>query len=93
MAPELPTIAEAGLAGFVSDSWFGLAAPANIAPEAARKMHAEVADILKRPEVRARLLQAGIEPVGNTPEQFGAFLQEQMAKYARIIKLAGIRAD
>jgi tripartite-type tricarboxylate transporter receptor subunit TctC len=93
MAPEIPTLSEAGLAGFTSDSWFGLAAPVGVAPGILKKTQAQVADILKRPDVRARLTQAGIEPVGDTQEHFGAFLREQMAKYAAIIKAAGIRAD
>jgi len=93
LAPELPTLGEAGLPGFTSDSWFGIAAPAKTPPAAVRKMQAQVADILRRPDVKSRLHTAGVEPSGNTPEQFGTFLQEQMAKYAAIIKAAGIKAE
>ncbi len=93
LAPELPTLGEAGLPGFTSDSWFGIAAPAKTPPAAVRKMQTQVADILRRPDVKSRLHTAGVEPSGNTPEQFGTFLQEQMAKYAAIIKAAGIKAE
>ena len=93
LAPELPTLGEAGLPGFTSDSWFGVAAPAKTPPAAIRKMQTQVADILRRPDVKSRLHTAGVEPSGNTPEQFGTFLQEQMAKYAAIIKAAGIKAE
>ncbi|MFM9982836.1 MAG: tripartite tricarboxylate transporter substrate binding protein [Burkholderiales bacterium] len=93
LAPELPTLGEAGLPGFTSDSWFGIAAPAKTPPAAIRKMQTQVADILRRPDVKSRLHTAGVEPSGNTPEQFGTFLQEQMAKYAAIIKAAGIKAE
>jgi len=93
LAPELPTLGEAGLPGFTSDSWFGIAAPAKTPPAAVRKMQTQVADILRRPDVKSRLHTAGVEPSGNTPEQFGTFLQEQIAKYAAIIKAAGIKAE
>ncbi|MEI6719484.1 MAG: tripartite tricarboxylate transporter substrate binding protein [Betaproteobacteria bacterium] len=93
LAPELPTLGEAGLPGFTSDSWFGIAAPAKTPPAAIRKMQTQVADILRRPDVKSRLHTAGVEPSGNTPEQFGTFLQEQMAKYAAIIRAAGIKAE
>ena len=93
LAPELPTLGEAGLPGFTSDSWFGIAAPAKTPPAAVRKMQTQVADILRRTDVKSRLHTAGVEPSGNTPEQFGTFLQEQMAKYAAIIKAAGIKAE
>ena len=93
LAPELPTLGEAGLPGFTSDSWFGIAAPAKTPPAAVRKMQTQVADILRRPDVKSRLHTAGVEPSGNTHEQVGTFLQEQMAKYAAIIKAAGIKAE
>lgn len=93
LAPELPTLGEAGLPGFTSDSWFGIAAPAKTPPAAVRKMQTQVADILRRPDVKSRLHTAGVEPSGNTPEQFGTFLQEQMTKYAAIIRAAGIKAE
>lgn len=93
LAPEMPTLGEAGLPGFTSDSWFGIAAPAKTPTAAVRKMQAQVADILRRPDVKSRLHTAGVEPSGNTPEQFGTFLQEQMAKYAAIIKAAGIKPE
>jgi tripartite-type tricarboxylate transporter receptor subunit TctC len=93
MAPEIPTLSEAGLAGFTSDSWFGIAAPAKTPSAAIRKMQTQIADIFKRPDVKSRLLLAGVEPSGNSPEQFGVFLQEQMTKYAGIIKAAGIKAE
>ncbi|MDO8276882.1 MAG: tripartite tricarboxylate transporter substrate-binding protein, partial [Burkholderiaceae bacterium] len=93
LAPGLPTVAEAGLAGFTSDSWFGLVTQSRVPPEIVRKVQAQVADILRRPDVRARLASAGVEPVGNTPEQFSAFLQSQGAQYGRVIKAANIRAE
>jgi tripartite-type tricarboxylate transporter receptor subunit TctC len=93
LAPDIPTLAEGGLTGFTSDSWFVLMAPAKTPPEIVRKVQMQIADIMRRPDVKARLASAGVEPSSNTPEQAAAFLQDQAAKYGKTIKTANIKAD
>ncbi len=90
-APEIPTIAEGGLAGFDVTNWFGLAAPAKTPRAIIERLHADTVRALKSPELRDSLMKSGADPVGNTPEQYAAFIQEEIAKWARVIKAAGIK--
>ncbi len=89
-APDLPTIAEAGVPGYDSSSWFGLYAPAGTPQDIVRKLSAEAARVLKLPDVSQRLSELGAEPVGNTPEQFAAFTKAEIAKWAKVIKDANV---
>jgi len=93
LAPELPTIAESGLPGFDINTWFGLFVPAHTPPEVVARLHDEFAKALSAPEVRSRMLELGAEPVGSTPQQFAAYIESEAAKYARIIKASGAKAD
>jgi tripartite-type tricarboxylate transporter receptor subunit TctC len=88
--PELPTVAEAGVAGYDSGAWFGLVAPANTPKDIVNKLSRETARILKLPDVSARLLELGAEPVGGTPEQFSAHIKAEIAKWAKVIKDANV---
>ncbi len=92
-APDLPTLAESGLPGFNVSSWFGLYAPAGTPPEIIAKWNAEVARILKLPDVRERLLTLGAEPGGNTSEEFGAFTRSEIARWASVVKQSGVKVD
>ena len=94
-APELPTMAEADprLKGFDLDTWFGIMAPAGIPREALDRLHAELVRALATPDLRERLARMGAEPGGNSPAQFADFIRQEMAKYARIVKLSGARVD
>ena len=91
--PEVPTVIEAGLPGYETSAWYGLYAPAGMPAEITQKIQKEIARIATLPDVKARLLQLGAEPVASTPESFAAFTQSEFTKYAKIIKDAGIQPD
>ena len=93
LAPELPTMAEAGLAGFDISTWFGLLAPAGTPRDVIAKWNAEVVKILNSPDMRERLTAQGAEAAPTTPEQFAAFIQSEIPKYARIVKISGAKVD
>jgi tripartite-type tricarboxylate transporter receptor subunit TctC len=93
LTPDVPTVAEAGVAGYEVTVWFGLVAPAGTPREVIQKLNAEVTRILAMPDVRARFLAQGVEPVGSTPEQFGQHIRAQMAKWAQVVKDAGVVAE
>jgi len=93
LMPELPTIAEAGVPGYESSTAFGVLVPARTAPAIINRLHGELVKSLRLPEVRDRLTGLGMEPVGGTPEAYAVHLKEEIAKYARIVKAAGIKID
>jgi tripartite-type tricarboxylate transporter receptor subunit TctC len=90
---DLPTLAEAGLAGYDISSWFGLFAPANTPAPVVDKIYRESAKALQSPEVRERFSKEGAEPVASTPADFGAYVRSEFAKYAKLVKDTGIKAD
>lgn len=91
--PELPTIAEAGVPGYEASTWYGLMAPAGTpAPITARLYTAIIAD-LRTEDTRARIEADGGEIVGSTPEEFSAVLKRDLAKWTRVVKDSGARAD
>ncbi len=91
--PDLPTVAEAGVHGFEASSWFGVFAPAGTPKEVVAKLQTEIARILKSPEMTERLAQQGAVAVGNTPEEFGAYVQSELVKWAGVVKASGARVD
>jgi len=93
LAPYLPTIAESGLPGFDINTWFGLFVPARTPPAIVQRLHDEFVKALETPEVRARMLALGAEPVGSTPAQFAQYVQSEAAKYAKLVKASGARVD
>lgn len=93
LAPDIPTIAEQGYAGFYTDSWYGMVAPASIPKAVVARMNAEVNRALALPEVRAALLNRGLDPIPSSPDRFGEFIRTEIAKYAKIVKDAGIKVD
>ena len=93
LAPELPTMAEAGVSGYEMSGWNGIFAVKGTPPEIVGRVHSEVAKILRAPEVRRELAALGAEPVGDTPDEFGAFLKADMARWGKIIQEKGIRSD
>ena len=93
LAPDLPTMAEAGLPGFDISTWFGLLAPAGTPKDVIAKWNAEVTKILNSPDMRERLTAQGAEPAPTTPEQFAAFIQSEIPKYARIVRISGAKVD
>lgn len=93
MAPDVPTMSEAGLPGYEAYTWVGALAPAGTPTDIIQKWQQEIARILQMPDIRSRQLAAGLEPVGNTPEQFTQFMRTEMDKWAAVVKRAGIKAD
>ena len=91
--PEFPTIAESGVAGYEAATWYGLLAPARTPRAIVERLHREVVKILGVTEMRERLVAQGFEPVGGTPEQFGAYIKTEIAKWGKVIREAGIRAE
>lgn len=91
--PEVPTIAESGLPGFDVSSWAGLMAPVGTPKDIVHKLNTAAVKALASLEMRERLANEGAEPVGNTPEQFAAFVKVELAKWAQAIKQAGAQID
>ena len=91
--PDIPTVVEAGLPGYEISAWYGLYGPAGMPKDITEKIQKEIARISTQPDVKERLLQLGAEPVANTPAEFAAFTQAEYAKFAKIIKAAGIQPD
>jgi tripartite-type tricarboxylate transporter receptor subunit TctC len=89
-APDIPTVAEAGVPGYTSSAWFGLVAPAATPKDAVSKLSAETARILQLPDVKSRLSELGAEPIGSTPEQFSAHIKAEIEKWAKVIKEANV---
>ncbi|HZE10115.1 MAG TPA: tripartite tricarboxylate transporter substrate binding protein [Burkholderiales bacterium] len=92
-APEIPTLAESGFPGFDTSLWFGLLAPAATPKDIVAKVHDDVVQALKLPDVKARIAEQGAGIVGDTPAEFAAFIAAESAKYAKIIKQAGVKLD
>jgi tripartite-type tricarboxylate transporter receptor subunit TctC len=90
-APNVPTIAEAGVPGYDMSSWFAFVVPARTPPEIIRKMNADTIKVLGEPAIRARLDKLGVVIVGSTPEAFGTLLKEEIAKWGPVIKAANIK--
>ena len=91
--PDVPTVAESGLPGYELTNWFGLAAPAGTSKEILAQIHADVTRVLQGADVKGRLTGMAAGVVGNTPEQFAATIRADSAKWAKLIKEVGIKAD
>jgi tripartite-type tricarboxylate transporter receptor subunit TctC len=91
--PDVPTLDEAGLKGFEAVAWNGLTAPAKTPRDVIMKINADVLKVVNSPELKERLKAEGSDPVGNTPEQFGAFLRDEIAKWAKVIKFANVKPE
>ncbi len=89
-APEIPTMAEAGVPGYVTVAWFGLLAPAHTPRDLINKLSAETVRILKMPDVHTRLSDLGAEPVGSSPAEFDAHIKTEIVKWAKVIKDANV---
>ena len=91
--PEIPTVAESGLPGFQVIGWFGLFAPAGTPRTVIQKLNTEIVRVLKTTDTREKLSGHGLIPGGGTPEDLGRFLNEEMVRWAKLIKEAGIKAN
>jgi len=93
LAPEVPSLNEAGVPGYDLSVWFGVLAPAGTPREIVQRLNTEIVRILQSPEVKERFLKQGVDVQTSTPEQFDAFVRSEVGRWAKVIKDAGIRAD
>ncbi|OGA48815.1 MAG: hypothetical protein A3F74_21200 [Betaproteobacteria bacterium RIFCSPLOWO2_12_FULL_62_58] len=93
LVPELPTIAEAGLPGFEANNWNGVLVPANTPRPIINRLNKEFAAALNLPDIKEFLFKQGLEAAAGTPEEFAAYMKSEMAKWAKVIKAAGIKVN
>ncbi len=93
IAPDVPTLAEAGLAGYEIASWQGVFAPAGVSPEIIKRFNAEIVRIINAPDVRQKLLDMGAEPAPNNPEEFAAMVKAEVTKWADVVGKSGATVD
>lgn len=91
--PEVPTLAESGLAGFDIGTWFGVLAPAATPKAVTTRLSDEMIKVIRSPEFRKRMAEIGAEPIGNTPEQMARQIKEETEKFARLVKQANVVID
>jgi len=91
--PDLPTIAESGLDGYAVSEWYGVVAPAGTSASHIDRINAEMRKVLALPEVKDRLVVLGAEIVASTPQDFGAFVRSDIAKWAKLVREAGIKVE
>jgi len=93
LLPDLPTISESGLAGFDANNWYGLVVPAKTPRAIIDQLNAEVTKVLAMPDVKTTLFNQGLDPAPGTPEQFGAYIRSERAKWAKVIKESGAKPE
>lgn len=92
LLPDVPTLAET-MPGFEVGSWFGVMAPAKTPPAIVKRLNSEIVKALQDPDVRSRLARENAEPLGSTPEEYGAYLKSELERWTRIIKSAGVKLE
>jgi tripartite-type tricarboxylate transporter receptor subunit TctC len=92
-APDIPTISEAGLAGYEAVQWFGVLAPAGTPAAIVTRLHKEIVRTVQAPDIRQKLVSDGADPVGSSPDEFAAFLKAETTKWARVAKDVGIKPE
>src|SRR5688572_16841540 len=93
IAPEVPTVAESGIPGYQFDVWYGLVYPGGTPAAIVKKTNTEVVRLLKSPEVSGRFAGAGVEPITNTPEAFTKMIKDEIPKWRKVVKAAGIKVE
>ncbi len=91
--PDVPTLAESGMPGFEVGAWQGAMVPAGTPPAVVEKLNAEIVKALKSPDVRERLALQGAEPLGSTPQEYGAYVKKELARWAGVVKATGVTLD
>jgi tripartite-type tricarboxylate transporter receptor subunit TctC len=93
VSPDIPTLAEAGLPGYEIGSWQGVFAPAGVPPEIIKRLNTEIVKIINMPDVKEKLLALGAEPVGNSTEEFTAFVKTEVVKWGDVVRKSGAKVD
>ena len=93
LLPQTPTVAESGVPGYALTNWFGLVVPAATPRELIARLHGDVARVLGHSEIRDKLQSMGADAIGSRPDEFGAFMRAETAKWAKVVKEANIRAE
>jgi tripartite-type tricarboxylate transporter receptor subunit TctC len=91
--PEIPTIAEQGVPGYDVQQWFGILAPAKTDPKRVAWLHDELAAVLQMRDVAQAFNSAGADPVTDTPREFDAYLRSEIARWTKVVKAAGVKAE
>lgn len=93
LTPQLPTVAESGVPGYEAGSWYGIIAPAGTPRVVVMKLNKEITTVLATAEFREQLMNAGADPAPNTPDEFAAYIKAEITKWARVIKLSGVKVE
>jgi tripartite-type tricarboxylate transporter receptor subunit TctC len=93
LLPAVPTVAEQGFPGYEVNGWYGLLAPAATPKDVVQYLHRETVKVLALPDIKSRMEADGADPVGNESEQFTRYIESEMVKWAKVVKLSGARAD
>jgi tripartite-type tricarboxylate transporter receptor subunit TctC len=93
VAPAIPTVAESGVAGYEVVQWSGVLGPAGMPKDFVARLNREIVTIIARAEIRDRLIASGADPGGGTPEEFGALIKSDIAKWARAVKTVKLKVD
>jgi tripartite-type tricarboxylate transporter receptor subunit TctC len=93
LVPEIPTVTEKGLPGYVASTWYGMLAPAKTPPSVVQLLNNTLQKVLLDPAVKTQLLAQGLEPVTNTPQDFSRFIKEDQMKWAKVVKDSGAKVS
>lgn len=93
LAPDIPTLDESGVKGYSVTTWYMVCGPAKMPRELINRLNGEIAKVLKQPDTAAKLTAVGVDIIGSTPEQATLFLKNEVAKWAKLIRWSGARAD
>ena len=91
--PEVPTVAEAGLADFDVTTWYGVLAPAGTPRNVITRLNTELIKVMHAPELKEKLAATGTDPLTSTPDEFAAYIKREIAKWGDVIRKAGVKAD
>jgi tripartite-type tricarboxylate transporter receptor subunit TctC len=93
VVPDIPTIAESGVPGYDTATWYAVVVPAGTPRAIINKLHADLTQALMLPDVRERLTGTGVDLIGSTPQQLASFIQSEIAKLGKVVKQSGARID
>jgi tripartite-type tricarboxylate transporter receptor subunit TctC len=93
VAQDIPTMIESGFPGFEAGTWFGLLVPTGTPRDIVNRLHGDVAKAVRQPDVQKQLASQGATTIGNTPEQFAAYIKSESAKWAKVLAASGVKAD